>query len=61
MKIKINQGEKIVFFEVGFPTCLGVPQIMRNHFSDFSYQILPYKEFQKLPFPIASKSISSDR
>ena len=61
MKVKLNQAERVVFFEVGFPTCLGIPQIMKSHFSDFTYQILSYKEFQQLPFPVTSKSISSDR
>lgn len=51
MKIKINQRERVVFFQVGFPTCLGIPVIMKNRFPDFSHKILPHKEFQSLDLP----------
>ena len=55
MKIKVNKEEMVVFFEVGFPTCLGVPQIMKKHFPDCSYQVLSHQQFQKLDFPIVQE------
>lgn len=58
MKIKINRKEKVVFFEVGFPTCLGVPHIMKKHFPEFSHQVLPHKEFQRIDFPVLKEVVS---
>ena len=58
MKIKINQEEMVVFFEVGFPTCLGVPQIMKKHFPEFSYQVLSRQESQQLDFPVIKEVMS---
>ena len=58
MKIKINQADMVVFFEVGFPTCLGVPQIMKKHYPEFSYQVLSHQEFKKLDFPMLKEVMS---
>ena len=50
MKIKVNQKDKIVFFEVDYPTCLGIPTIMKKYYPDFSYRVLSQQKFQQLDF-----------
>jgi len=53
MRRKIERENKVVFFEGEYPTCLGVPHLMRKHFQDFTHQVLSYKRFQELELPLS--------
>jgi len=59
MKMKVNQKARVVFFEVGFPTCMGVPHIMKKHFPEFSHQILPHQEFERVDLPVIQDLLKS--
>jgi len=53
MKRKIDKENKVVFFEGDYPTCMGIPHLMRKHYPEFSSQSVSHKRFQELDLPLS--------